>query len=317
MIRVYNMNMYRFKMATQNRNKYVLMQEVVQLAVKNHGIVFGGYVRDFILHDHASQQFFKSFKKEQYDDRDVSPETLDRLLVPKDIDVQFKTLDDYTMFRKDIADRCFKISTRANKNSYFSGRSLSLHLTLCTPCVPVHNGSEATRLVGNHLRQIPHVIPGGNFKVDVTICAELKNLDFECNGLIINENGIQLCDSLARDLSPFGKFRKLQQITDDILNKRARIVNFIQKRWRKMVDKSDWTVYGWNIQVLCKKPVPDNETCVLCHCDLEGPKYKLGCCNALYHRQCMKDTFERFDTSRCIHCRQAITITEEDFHSLL
>lgn len=283
-------------MTSENRNRYVLMQEVADCATRHNGVVFGGFVRDFILHEHAAKQFHAEFDSKNYDDVSVAPHLKDRLLVPSDIDVRFETREDYMGFKTDLEkNRCFKISRRGRcEYGVFT-----LHLSLEIEFKKSQVATASRKLIENAFRDVVKLIPGGQFSVDVVVGNVTLNngLDFECNGLIMDSMGINLGPYLAQDLSPIGMYRRLEEVKGDILKKIAIAVNITQKRWEKMEKKDGWDIIGRCIEKV--KPL-EKEECIICHG--EDPTYKLECCNARYHKECLKMTLEHNNT-RCAHCR--------------
>ena len=64
--------------------------DIKNIIFKWGGIIFGGFVRDFIISDHYSQMYYdKKFKfnKTTFWNEQFDPETAARTLIPNDIDV--------------------------------------------------------------------------------------------------------------------------------------------------------------------------------------------------------------------------------------
>lgn len=294
----------------ENRNKFCLMQEVAELAVKRGGKVFGGYVRDFILHEVGCKKFFaQKHTNQQFEDTTVSPETLDRLLVPKDVDVHFKTHEDAQVFERDLVDRSFMLKKRRIRYGVKVGYTLFLSLEMK---LALTNESCVSRtMLRNQFRDVVKLVPGGQFNVDILVCSDEEfstNLDFECNGLIMNESGIQLGSALSSGLSPIGMYRRLQEVTDDIEHKRARVVNLIQNRWKKMDERPGWELFGFNVSKVESDP---GDVCIICH-DTLPMMYKFNCCNARYHKECLLRTLTAGFASECIQCKSDVYIGEEE-----
>jgi hypothetical protein len=157
------------------------------------------------------------------------------------------------------------------------------------------------------------------FTVDIDILVSdncnppFNNLDFQCNGLVMNENGIGLCSELKKRLTPVGVHRSLMNIMADIDRKTAVLVNIKGQRWDKMADK------GWEIVGGCvEKRNECDATCTLCLDDIQSDcVYKFSCCNASYHRKCMARIITTgqtavVDTNRCPHCRQGMYLSPEE-----
>lgn len=302
----------------ENRNRFVLMQEVAELAVKKHGgVVYGGYVRDFMIHEAACIKFFGQQKHTpaQFEDVTVSPETAnDRLLVPKDIDIHFQTRAESMSFEMDLKDRSFKLQ-RNMKCGYGNKFTYSMNLSLEMQLLVASDSCASRSMLRNHFREnvTATSIPGGQFTVDITVCPNEEfpmNLDFECNGLVLTRTGITLGANLSMDLSPIGVFRRLQEVTDDIMHKRARVVNLIEKRWKKMDEKEGWELYGLNVHKVKTDSSCGGDICIVCHEEL--PSFRLACCNARYHKKCLAGVLDSDFFEQCIHCRSSVYIGEDE-----
>lgn len=299
---------------SEARNRFVLMQEVAELAVKHGGTVYGGYVRDFIIHEKACIEFYRQKNNpSQFEDVTVSPETIDRLVVPRDIDIHFQTRDESLAFERTLVDRSFRLFKR-RKYGYGDGDDLTLNyainLSLEMKLAVTTDSCASKTMLINNFRNLTKIIPGGDFTLDIIVCSDDKfpmNLDFECNGLVLTKNGIQLGKNLIMDLSPIGVFRRLQDVTDDILHKRARVVNLIEKRWKKMDERVGWEIFGFNVG---KVKSETGDVCIICH-DTLPMMYKLDCCNARYHKECLAKTFVSGFASQCIQCRCDVYMGEE------
>jgi hypothetical protein len=64
-----------------------------------NGTIFGGYVRDYIIRNYNKKLFEKNKRnKHKFYHKSYDPETKDRLLIPNDIDIYFKTKEQYQLF---------------------------------------------------------------------------------------------------------------------------------------------------------------------------------------------------------------------------
>lgn len=298
------------RMATEGGTRYMLMHEVAELAVKKGGTVFGGFLRDFIFHEHMTKKFHEEGNdNKEYLNPEVSPDTFyGRTLIPTDIDIHFKTVEEFSEFKKMLREMSFDLFEKRRRFGY-SRICFTLHLRLALNIYGVQ-GTFARRVLNNHVKDLDRIVPGSTFSVDVVVDNTsfppfADNLDFMCNGLIMDSNGINLCNQLSSELSAIGKFRLLHNIMDDIVKKKAYIENFTCHRWKKMDEKGTWEILG-NKQLVNK--VFQNENCIICY--EGGANYKLTCCNAFYHFDCLKKTLER-DCSSCAHCRQDMLMDDE------
>lgn len=301
-------------------NKYVLMREAAELAVSKNGVVFGGYVRDSILRNAAQKKF--EGNPSQYEDVTVSPETLDRLLVPRDIDIHFATQDDYREFVRAMIDRSYVVKTKTRMGGY-DGKveDFVVHSLFVSLEMKLSLGSSfgaARTMLMNNFRPINKLIPGGQFRIDAVVCPTERfqelSLDYECNGLVMTQDGIKLGHALSVYLSCMEKFEKFQEVLGDILQKKARTVNVIENRWKKMIERNGWEIIGHDIDKVAATGIDDQ--CIICQSG--GSHFKLKCCSALYHKECLKKTLDRFKEN-CVHCRVPLCFYggEEEVRRLL
>lgn len=309
----------------ESKNRYLLMREVADLAIECcGGTVYGGYVRDFISHEEGAIKFFKSHTLDEYNDKTVSPETSDRFLVAKDIDIHFNKHSDYIHFRRQLRCKNFHTNVTKVENLYVTGTS-SKHYELYTEFKVRVMSRILSGIQGNTRKIVKDVlgvgipdivVPGGSFKIDVVIDSTrtppfAANLDYECNGLVMNTHGIALGEALCVGLGPVGKYRVFERVVEDIKRKRAVTVAPSRTRWEKMSKREDWEIVGGLVQ----KPIVSGEECIICHGAIpSGEVFKLECCNAHYHLGCISDTITRHiaDREACPHCRQGVFITPEE-----
>ena len=84
---------------TESHITWLLITCLIRNLIKRFdAIVFGGAVRDSILHSHASREFYKLSTRDKYDDPTIHPELSDRFLLPTDIDI-FITYHDHYNFK--------------------------------------------------------------------------------------------------------------------------------------------------------------------------------------------------------------------------
>lgn len=73
---------------------YTLMKEIASELVAQGGIIFGGYVRDMMIHDHYTALFYEKYEGTRdamkYSDLTFDPETTARLLVPRTLMFSFQ-----------------------------------------------------------------------------------------------------------------------------------------------------------------------------------------------------------------------------------
>lgn len=317
------------------RQRYMMFNEIANLAIeKCDGTVFGGYVRDFIKHDFAAQKFYESsHKKEDYENPEISPETRDRLLIPSDLDIHFKSNQDYRLFRAELKGRFFRSNVTRIDNVYSSAGPRVHHIRInVTPelnigqiikALPfIKTGTAREVILPELVKRITSmpITSSDVIGIDVLITPSdnpppFTNLDFECNGLVMNKDGIGLCSELKKRLVPVGIYRRLESVLKDIRENRAVLVNLKGSRWDKMVDKK-WDIVGGNVEMVHKS---EDEVCTLCLETLPAADdvYKFSCCNASYHIHCISRIISTgqtavADTGKCPHCRQGIYLIPDE-----
>ena len=264
-----------------SENTYALMCEVAELAISFGGVVFGGFVRDFLLREEGE----------------------DKNLVPNDLDIHFNDRENYNKFKQELTTNgSYKIMRQTRGAAY---NTITLVVSLQIRVLIPRTHLVSSRLIYDQMMDVPKQIPGGTFKIDAVISSnEIKNIDFECNGLVMTKDGIQLGPELSQCLSPIGKYKRFQEVKNDIMKKRAICVNLIKERWDKMDIKENWSIFGEIIHKMEKT----TDECIICH-EL-NTDYKLTCCHARYHKDCLKKTLKH-DITRCAHCRNIFDCENE------
>ena len=93
----------------QNRFEWKFKKLVGSIVLNAGGMIFGGYVRDSIIHDYYSKKYYESCKQDaisieeeqiRYMDPDFYPDTKDRYLNPEDIDCFFKSFTQLKAFEE-------------------------------------------------------------------------------------------------------------------------------------------------------------------------------------------------------------------------
>lgn len=316
------------------RQKFLMFKEVAEIAIKENGTVFGGYVRDSIRHDHAATKFYETHNRKDFTNMEVSPDTIDRLLIPSDIDIHFKTYKEYRLFRSALKGSFYCSTITKIENIYTNGSPNVSHLKMrvglelsighvvsnmksirksplaCEILLP-----ELTRCMASMSTPTDHI------DVDILISKDSvppfdNTLDFACNGLVMNIDGVSMCSEIKKGMSPFGIHRTFQGILSDIYEKRAKLITLKEHRWNKMAEKG-WDLLGGNIEKI--RSIDESETtCTLCLDAIsKSDIYKFSCCNAKYHRVCIAKIMTKgvaavVDTDRCPHCRQTIILDSSE-----
>lgn len=290
--------------------EYKVKNDIANMITQNEGTVFGGYVRDFILHEHFAKLFYSTHRSEDYENTSVSPETIDRLVIPNDIDCHFKNFEDYKKFTKNLLRSGYKFTSRNAKSLYTEEDDKIQHIKLVVNINQTESelldkivlpffAKKVIKISTDKLNVDPVLL-------DVLIHSDLDppfmGLDFECNGIIMDKDGIRLCKNLTSSLFPIGNYRNFQRIINDIHNKIAIAYTLKLDRWKKMIEKK-WNVHGYTIQ----RNIKEGNTCILCHDKIDKfDNYNLICCSASYHEKCLLKMVNEFmlERNECCHCRQ-------------
>ena len=241
----------------------------LRVCLASKGIVYGGAIRDLFLHNINSREFFTTNTLEEYSDITVRPDTIDRLIIPKDIDCLISEKDSADLIR--YFNRHYFLKIGEAYNEYFCRNTNYKHLKLC---------------VLFHKSSLVYVKIDLIVQKDGVLQLPCSNLDFDVNGLLLTSNGIGLSEFLNETCADcvIKNADKLQMILDNIRQKKAVFIEGCPIfRYIKMHK------YGWNIHfkakvfnyyinepyegecIICKEKIPDDMCCVsykACRCDL-------------------------------------------------
>lgn len=290
-----------------------IMNNIANTVLRKGGRIYGGYVRDVIRRDLCTERFNKEFPTEDITNIAISPETLDRLLVPSDIDIEFDSVSDFRKFKRALHSMSIKIDG-STKNPSYPGYTKRYCVYVGVSLEDILKGIRSTctgindiikKKLTNNFSNVTRM--SDNIYLDITIKNPdvQKKLCFECNGLVMTNNSIMLTDSLVYSHDPLENFKKLMKVYQDIGDKKAICTNLIKNRWNKMASK------GWNLYESQIHKIPmRNEECIICFDTIYSTDaYKFSCCNAYYHRECMNNCIKDLRTKnkiQCIHCRSTI-----------
>ena len=269
---------------SMERLSWKVKKEVGTVVLDSGGTIFGGYVRDSILHDHYAQLYYenatpKEERDKRYNDPSFFPEYKERTTLPDDIDCYFPTYNHLKQFeayllqhkfcfkrlftRTDAAEYIPRLSKLKNmlthiryKISIVNPNKLSLIRMLMIQNIPSSaRGEVADDLnaildeLANKLVSIPSVQVDALIATEsgLTLSPPFGELDFECNGLVLTKQGLSIADDLKDKQTPNGfiaDINKLAQVHSAILKKQARLVR------GNITDKYRVTkmkVKGWTI----------------------------------------------------------------------
>jgi hypothetical protein len=292
--------------------------------------IFGGYVRDMILHDHAAKAFYdhpkvskiptQSLLNSFYANPAFLPEFKDRLVIAKDIDCFMST--------SKIPD--FEEAIQAAELEVFKKVDLPISKYLANANVEVSDGLKLTRFkVGlKYAPLLSALLPESTRKIRVSIdvihCDDIDGidgleppfgrLDFECNALMLGKGGqIRASEKLFFDWEdPLTRFTKVAKVIEDIKKHKAvpvenppfyRILHMMEKGW-------DIINVDGALSLISSERLEKDEDCLICLGNMKERKchvLKRCCCNAKYHVKCFKSlvTNENFGWA-CPMCRSEI-----------
>lgn len=327
-----------------NKSQWRFFTKVVQCLLDTGGIVFGGAVRDIYARDNNAKMFYEKVGYENanefYLDEDYHTEFKDRKMIPKDLDASIhhtkvksfldllykNNLNIHILYKRDAKTYLPNINVETGEVTHWC-ISVRPHMfvKLDKPSFMtdlLKDEFEAIMVKINKLKQdiSPIFIDLLVNQTDRDIDPPFGDLDFECNGLVLTQDGIRLSrclhDKWYNRTYPLELDSKLERIKKDILRKYAvpitqQITSKMAYRTAKMVNKGYKIHMQDIITIHCKEE--EQHSCILCHEDLneDNKHYKLPCCEARYHEKCLvltafKGITAITRTQSCIMCRQRV-----------
>jgi hypothetical protein len=253
-------------MQRYQHNEYQIKKEIAEIILQVGGHIFGGYVRDKLLHDSHAQKFYTLHGIESaalYSDLTTNPELSGRWLCPNDIDCYMiadnigKMLVDLEaakmhvrkVFERDPTEylpnlnipagsmRHHKYVVNIFNQHHISDIAVTIRTMLHRNTINLIGEELDTFLRGLHRqRAVGSTNKFANIHIDIfspVVAADFSkyeapfsNLDFECNGLIYTESGIHLSRSVCG--------RAIQMPLDNF-QKLAKVIDDIDNRIAKVV----------------------------------------------------------------------------------
>ena len=318
--------------------RWRLMSSIVKLIQKNNGIIFGGYVRDRLIHDHYACEYYENFYKcdnviggDSYSNLDVHPESSLRTLLPNDIDC-YMTSQTLPAFISDLKDNMLCVTAQGMKESDAAETIVAgaTAAKLYFPDAQLPENLKHTKLIVTfavHPLLKTTLVPRQyEVKIDVihseqALAPPFGKIDFECNSIILTpDNEFKLCHIYSK-LDPREKIIKLNSIIKDILHQRTRILyeKVATYRIESLLEKN-WTISSSNISVCNVNKNHKDDVCFLCldevmaegKADGEKLVYSFRCCNSVMHKKCMCEFIEKDRTSKCPMCRDMKFMQDDD-----
>lgn len=331
----------------ESKNTWHLMKAIKNAIIENNGIIFGGFVRDSIIHDHFSSCYYQKNEESDVSEDDANenytnvtymPETIGRLVIPNDIDC-YMAEKDYNVFINSLKEHRLKCKVIFNRSAseYINGfekitrddlKHRRIHIQLDINNVvrelyalPIKFDRQPFehRLVNLTPPPIVVDVITSMYPRDDPF---ITDLDFECNGLYISKHGLSICPALSKGLSEYNKWIETNRIVNDIICQVAVYMHpngtnpNISTRTNKLIES------GWTIEdhLKCVTSVSDGSYdghCIICHESVPKVHYKLTCCDARYHGYCLKRVFQLDHNTfkqECIMCKSHLPIQPTHCH---
>jgi len=301
----------------QQRLEWKTKKAIMLAVIEKGGYVFGGAVRDWVLHEDGAEHFYKALDMKDktaeeidalYNDANCMPDFAHRTVMPVDIDACIHASDLVGFLRKlkqkkmvptrifthdpveyipgielkpdEVRHMRYKVSMVPNLFSAFSD-ALMRELEPMLSQLMEHVDAKMQGMTKHVTMDLMVVNVPKDQKQPV---APFGNLDFECNGLIASEHGIRLSKYLHNNFNPMDSDKEYRRITNDILCKRAVLTNNARDkgmgaRVQKMLAKG-WTITGFSSVEYVKKPKDANAAA---SCDDDVCDDDACACNELGH----------------------------------
>ena len=308
-------------MANFNKLRWKLMRMIVELIQKQGGIVFSGYNRDAIIHDYNARKYYEEYDPfdntdEKYQDPAYLPESFERNISPRDIDIYMQT-DKIEFLLESLKDNDLIYTNRGDSDLQLYMEIQNMMLKKIQVCFNTNN-------------VLLDFFKSKNVKVNIdivhsekiTFMPAIEAFDMECNIIRLSpDDNLYLPNTYTLNIKSYDKLRMLNRIIEDIVNKRTKLIkaNVSDERINKMLDKN-WTITGVYGALFIEKN--SKESCYICLEEFASHvQFKYRCCNGRTHRRCMKKLIEKNNievqkTFDCSFCRTENNMTSLD-HKLI
>ena len=309
------------------------------LSVSADTVIYGGFIRDNLLHDHMANNFYEKYQTfEDYNNPKIDKTTMFRTLVPQDIDVLFHRRRDYEILCLALKALGFEVIMDYDMRPYKGAED---DITTERFKVKIYSNMELQQLRANVRLQDMEFLKT-YVSMDVTISGIYRPLtrDFTCNSLRMNSSGIitdtpfffESVDSMI-ELQRL-KVESVIKIKDQISRMEAycslshnmlnvpdlhRIVKMFDKGWRMMLDtKIKFSQIIDSVEdccSICREDCIEIANVPGVHRLYNGVKFE--CCSAVFHPLCLMKTLTTtsYSTSvvhisdnvikyKCIQCAQ-------------
>jgi hypothetical protein len=218
------LNLYEqnFKTVNLNKIKYLTMVRISELLIEQGAIIFGGFIRDKLIHDHYANIFYERNRDDdKYDDISYDHETKHRLLVPKDIDVFIRgTKEQVNEIYSFIRTKGFNVVIKRYGKIYGSFDNINQQK------IVISNDS----ILGLPVVKIDVDVL---FSSDCEVKPPFKRLDLWCNSLLMSKDGITISNQTGTRADEWDIFsRKIFEIEilSDLLNFKTCKVDLVNEK---------------------------------------------------------------------------------------
>lgn len=266
----------QMEVPSPNRMQWLTIRGFIKIVVDSNGIVFGGAVRDWILHDYHAQSFYRYCQSinlphkevnSKYIDIKFHPESKDRIVLPRDVDIVIRERD--LNFLQENCDKQ-NLQFKRIQQKALSDRYLSDKTGIALEDVSQYK-YRVNSLKENYMQDILHNFPTPifhemyqyfigaiksiifpKFEVDVIVIkgeyddisiAPFGRLDFDVNSLIWSKNGLFMSPLYLKKHNPLANQIEIDKIMTNIYNKRATCIDryfysdFDERRFKYRVEK--------------------------------------------------------------------------------
>lgn len=276
-------------------------------------VIFGGYVRDNIIHNMASRKFYEVNKsKGDYDNPNILPETYDRFLLPRDIDCFMRT-SDLPKLEEIFKARGIRIITQQDKSLHnYALKTGEFKLTSFMIGLEISPLLKA--LVSDDLRHM-------RFAVDVVHHENISGkeppfneIDFDCNALIMDGSkqvrlSTRIFSNINYFVDPLERLTRMNDVIQRMVQKQTYAVGKKIAPWRisKMLEKG-FELLSEDDAYSLIQPTTKADTCLMCLSHIKDARFKRKCCSAVYHIKCFKQMVQHSNFSgKCPQCRVEIS----------
>ena len=309
-------------MAKPNGNliRWKLIQQIQACIQSVNGVIFGGAVRDKIIHDHYATEFYniKDVDRKKYNDITYQPESALRVILPNDIDCFMKT-SQIPLFIEKLKDKLLAADDHGTTEAriYFPEIDVA-------DINALKHSKFRIKFAINPILKSEIKIDAYYVMLDIihtensieNIEPPFGSIDFECNSIILtSDDTYKLSNVLTKNFTPKKKIEKMNQIMTNILRKETTIVyaDLPEFRITKLL-KYGWTINSENVKIF--KEITPHDKCMLCLDSFKNSQYqtKLQCCNNRLHTHCLKKLFSttEYDNLCCPMCRKDTYIMTDD-----